>query len=105
MGWVRESRGLGADELVVRDLEAGADVIRLTVDDLATRRFDELALQDDGTVAFVYSNRNFSRIAWATPGTPGARVVDRGRFEDLALARRAGCCTSAPSRSGGSWAS
>ena len=61
-------------------------MIRLTVDDLATRRFDELALQDDGTVAFVYSNRNFSRIAWATPGTPGARVVDRGRFEDLALA-------------------
>jgi hypothetical protein len=86
VGWVREASRTDTSEIVVRDLEAGVDVIRLTADDLAARRFDELALQDDGTVAFRVDNRNFSRIAWAAPGNPGVRVLDRGRFDGLALA-------------------
>lgn len=81
VGWVREP-----GEVVVRDLEAGVDVIRLTADDLGARGFEELALRDDGTVAFRVDNRNFSRIAWAAPGNPGVRVLDRGSFDGLALA-------------------
>ena len=69
-------REASADEVVVRDLHTGMDVVRVTADDLAARGIDELALQDDGTVVFVVSNRHFSRMAWA----------DRGRFYDLALA-------------------
>lgn len=84
VAWVNDRSGLG--ELVVRDLETGADVVRLTAEDLGTRGFDEVALQDDGTVAFRYFNRSFQRIAWAAPGTPGARVLVRGEFEGLALA-------------------
>jgi hypothetical protein len=84
VAWLRE-RDLSS-ELVVRDLEAGADVLRVTADDVGARGFDELALQDDGTVAFRVSNRNFERIVWAKPGTPGARVLARGQFEGLALA-------------------
>jgi hypothetical protein len=87
VGWVRESRTANDYELVVRDLESGADVVRLTSDGLVTRRIDEIALQDDGKVAFKYVNRNFQRIGWAAPGTPGARVLARGdEFEGLALA-------------------
>ena len=76
VAWVRPRDG--RRRLVVHDLEAGADVLRLTVRDLRARDFDELALQDDGTVAFSYGDRNGQRIAWATPGTPGRRVLDRG---------------------------
>ena len=90
---------------MVRDLEAGADVIRLTVDDLAHGRFDELALQDDGTVAFSLQQPELPRIAWATPGTPGARVLDRGEVRRTWRWPAGGCCTSARSRSGGSRAS
>jgi hypothetical protein len=86
VGWVRESLIDDTYELVVRDLEAGVEVIRQTTDDLAARRFDELALQHDGTVAFLVANRNFERLAWTAPGTPGARVIARGRFKGLALA-------------------
>jgi hypothetical protein len=84
VAWVRE-RGLGG-EVVVRDLVAGAAVMRITADDLAARGFDELALQADGTVAFAYSNRSFQRLAWAAPGTPGVRALDRGSFDGPALA-------------------
>jgi hypothetical protein len=84
VGWIRE-RDLAA-EVVVRDLDSGADVVRLTTDDLGARGIDQVALQDDGKVAFAYSNRSFQRIGWAAPGTPGARVLDRGEFEGLALA-------------------
>jgi hypothetical protein len=87
VAWIRESRTEDAYEVVVRDLEAGADVVRLTSDDLVTRGIDEIALQDDGKVAFKYVNRNFQRIGWAAPGTPGARLLARGdEFEGLALA-------------------
>src|SRR3712207_9158567 len=65
---------------------SGADVVRLTMRALGARGIDELALQEDGTVAFRYSNRSFQRIAWAAPGTPGVRALDRGEFEGLALA-------------------
>ena len=84
VAWVNDRSDLG--EVVVRDLETGADVVRLTTHDLGTRGIDELALQEDGTVVFAYSNRNFQRIAWAAPGTPGVRVLDRGTFDGLALA-------------------
>jgi hypothetical protein len=84
VAWIRE-RDLSG-ELVVHDLVTGADVVRLTLDDLAARGLDELALQQDGAVAFAYSNRNFQRIAWAAPGTPGVRVLDRGTFDGVALA-------------------
>ena len=82
VAWVRDAE---EDELVVHDVEAGAAVLRLTQDDLAARGLDELALQDDGTVAFLFSNRNFQRLAWAAPGTPGARTLARGEFRGLAL--------------------
>ena len=83
VAWVRDGE---EDEVVVHDLRAGAEVLRLTQDDLATRRIDELALQDDGTVAFSMSNRSFQRLAWAAPGTPGARALARGpEFRGLAL--------------------
>jgi hypothetical protein len=79
VAWVHE-RGL-TGELVVRDLEAGVDVVRLTA-----RSIGELALQDDGKVAFRYFSRRTQRIAWAAPGTPGRRVLDRGEIDGLALA-------------------
>ena len=83
VAWVRDA---DEDEVVVHDLEAGADVLRLTQDDLAARGFDELALQDDGTVAFSMSNRNFERLAWASPSAPGVRAIARGpEFRGLAL--------------------
>jgi hypothetical protein len=84
VAWVRDAE---EDEVVVHDLEAGADVLRLTQDDLAARGIDELALQDDGTVAFLVSNRSFQRLAWASPGTPGVRVLARGpELRGLAVA-------------------
>jgi hypothetical protein len=77
VAWARDGE---EDEVVVHDLEAGADVVRV-----AMRSVDELALQDDGTVAFRFSNRNFQRLGWAAPGTPGARTLARGEFRGLAL--------------------
>ena len=37
-------------EVVARDLETGADVVRLKARDLGTRGIDEPALQEDGAV-------------------------------------------------------
>lgn len=84
VAWIRE-RDL-ASEVVVRDLETGADVVRLTLRDLGATHFAELALQEDGTVVFRFGNRRGQRLGWAAPGTPGARVLDRGTFDGLALA-------------------
>ena len=94
-----------AGEVVVRDLETGADVVRLTAHDLGTRGFDELALQADGTVVFRYSNRSFQRIAWAAPGTPGARVLDPRLVRRARAGGRPRAATSARSPSAASPAS
>jgi hypothetical protein len=84
VAWLRDD---AEDELVVHDLEAGAAVLRVTQDDVAARGFDELALQEDGTVAFLVSNRSFRRVMWASPATPGVRQLAGGfEFRDLALA-------------------
>jgi hypothetical protein len=84
VAWVREGE---QDEIVVHDLAAGAPVLRVTEDEAAARGFDEVALQDDGTVVFMSSNRSFRRLLWASPATPGVRQLARGfDFRDLALA-------------------
>jgi hypothetical protein len=84
VAWVRNAE---EDEVVVHDLESGSTVLRVTQDDVAARGIDELALQDDGTVAFSLSNRSFQRLAWASPATPGVRTIARGpEFPGLALA-------------------
>jgi hypothetical protein len=84
VAWVRNAE---EDEVVVHDLVTGAAVLRVTQDDVAARGFDELALQDDGTVAFLVSNRRSQRVMWASPATPGVQRLARGsEFRDLALA-------------------
>jgi hypothetical protein len=76
--------------VVVHDLAAGAAVLSLPARAVATRQFDELALQADGTVAFSFDNRRSGRgatLAWAAPGRPGVRQLDRhvGFYVELAL--------------------
>jgi hypothetical protein len=79
-------------EVVVYDLEAGAPVVRLTQRDLGARHIDELALQPDGTVAFVYGGRRDRRgirLGWTAPGQPGVRLLDRhAAYRDIAIAGR-----------------
>jgi hypothetical protein len=76
-------------EVVVFDLVAGAPVVRLTQRDLGARHIDDLALQPDGTVAFIYGglrDRRGNRLGWTAPGRPGVRVLDRHAGSDeLAL--------------------
>jgi hypothetical protein len=76
-------------ELVVYDLEAGAAVVRLTQRELGARSIDELALQPDGTVAFVHGGRRDRRgvrLGWTAPGRD-VRVLDRhAGYRDIAIA-------------------
>ena len=70
------------DDVVVHDLETGTDVIRLSV----RGPLDEVAVQEDGAVAFSYGVER-RRIAWAAPGTPGAVVLDAApHIDDLRAA-------------------
>jgi len=84
VAWVRQS---DRDEVVVHDLESGAAVLRVTARDLRGTRIDEIALQADGTVAIGYLDLAGQRLAWAVPGQPGVRRLDRRMaFRGLALA-------------------
>jgi hypothetical protein len=78
------------DELVVFDLAAGAAVVRVTDRDLGATSLEELDLQPDGTVAFVYGGRRAHRgirLGWTAPGRPGIRVLDRhAGYRDSAVA-------------------
>jgi hypothetical protein len=76
--------------LVVHDLAAGAAALTVPADAVRARQLDELALQPDGTVAFTFWNRHSGRgatLAWAAPGRPGVRRLDRhvGSYVELAL--------------------
>ena len=74
------------DDVVVRDLETGADVVRMSARELRAGLLDEVAVQPDGTVAFSYGAEGH-RVAWAAPGTPGAIVLDAApRVDDLRAA-------------------
>jgi hypothetical protein len=84
VAWVRQS---DRDKVVVHDLESGAAVLSLTERDLRATRIEEIALQADGTVAIGYSDLAGQRLAWATPGQPGVRQLDRRMaYRGLALA-------------------
>jgi hypothetical protein len=76
-------------ELVVFDLTKGAVVARVTARDLGATHIDELDLQPDGTVAFVYGGRRARRgvpLGWTAPGRPGVRVLDRhAGYRDIAV--------------------
>jgi hypothetical protein len=75
-------------ELVVHDLTAREDVLRLRARDVGARGFDELALQPDGVVAFTTYRRRGPghRLLWTAPGRPGVRLVDRrAAYRDIAL--------------------
>jgi hypothetical protein len=76
-------------EVVVYDLAAGAVVVRLTARDLGARSIQELALQVDGTVVFLYDGRRDRlgyRLGWTGPGQPGVRMIDREvGYSDIAL--------------------
>jgi hypothetical protein len=78
------------DEVVVFDLAAGAAVVRVTARDLGAVHIEQLDLQPDGTVAFVYGGRRAHRgirLGWTAPGRPGIRVLDRhAGYRDIAIA-------------------
>jgi hypothetical protein len=77
------------NEVVVYDLAASAVVVRLTARDLGARSLYELALQADGTVAFLYSGRRDRRgvrLGWTAPGRAGVTLIDRhADYSDIAL--------------------
>jgi hypothetical protein len=74
------------DDVVVHDLEAGADVLRVSARELRAGLLDEVAVQPDGRVAFSYGAEGH-RLAWASPGTPGVVVLDAAeRLDDLRAA-------------------
>jgi hypothetical protein len=77
------------NEVVVYDLAAAAVVVRMTARDLGARSIHELALQADGTVAFLYSgrrDRRGSRLGWTAPGRAGVTLIDRhASYSDIAL--------------------
>jgi hypothetical protein len=82
--WGEQSR------LVVHDLAAGAAALIVRAGAVRARQFDELALQADGAVAFTFHNRRSgggATVAWAAPGRPGVRQLDRhvGFYVELAL--------------------
>lgn len=75
------------DDVVVHDLATGTDVLRVSARELRAGLLDEVAVQDDGTVAFSYGGENGHNVAWAAPGTPGAIVLDAAeRVDDLRAA-------------------
>jgi hypothetical protein len=74
LGWVHSG---DRDELVVRNLDTGDTVLRLTARDLHATHIDELALQADGTVAISYGGLTGQRLGWSAPGLPGVRLLDR----------------------------
>ena len=74
VGWIHSG---DRDEVVVRNLETGDTALRLTDRDLHATHIDELALQEDGTVAISYGDLNGQRLGWAAPGVPGVRLLDR----------------------------
>ena len=75
------------DDVVVHDLVTGTDVVRMSARELRAGLLDEVAVQDDGTVAFSFGGENGHNVAWAAPGTPGAIVLDAAeRVDDLRVA-------------------
>ena len=70
------------DDVVVHDLASGTDVVRLTRRELGSGYVDEVAVHPDGAVAFSYGDDGWQRIAWAAPGTPGARRLDAAPHRD-----------------------
>lgn len=75
------------DDVVVHDLVAGADVLRVSARELRAGLLDEVAVQPDGTVAFSYGGEGGHNVAWAAPGTPGVKVLDAApRVDDLRIA-------------------
>ena len=74
------------DDVVVHDLETGADVLRISARELRAGLLDEVAVQPDGIVAFSYGEGGH-RVAWTAPGTPGVIVLDSAeRVDDLRAA-------------------
>jgi hypothetical protein len=69
--WVRRDRS-GDEELVVRDIVAGSDVVRRTADSI-----EDAALRADGTAAFIYSDRHPYRLGLLRPERSPPRVLDR----------------------------
>ena len=75
------------DEVAVHDVVTGATVVRLTPRDVGSPAFEEVAVQPDGAVAFSYATGAGQHLAWAAPGTPGARRLDTApRFSGLRAA-------------------
>jgi hypothetical protein len=75
------------DDVVVHDLVAGADVLRIGARELRAGLLDEVAVQPDGIVAFTYGGQEGHQVAWAAPGTPGVVGLDAApRVDDLRMA-------------------
>jgi hypothetical protein len=75
------------DDVVVHDLVAGVDVLRVSARELRAGLLDEVAVQPDGVVAFSYGGEGGHRVAWASPGTPGVVGLDAApRVDDLRIA-------------------
>jgi hypothetical protein len=75
------------DDVVVHDLEAGVDVVRVSARELRAGLLDEVAVQEDGVVAFSYGGEGGHRVAWTAPGSPGVIALDAApRVDDLRAA-------------------
>jgi hypothetical protein len=64
-----------ADAIVVRDIDAGADVLRIELSTLPGA-LAAWSLQADGTVAFATGQGSAGSVAWASPAQPALHVID-----------------------------
>jgi hypothetical protein len=76
LAWIQGS-GYRDDELVVHDLEGGAEVARIRARDIGGLGIEDAALQPDGTVAFTLGGRRGSRLGVRSLASPRVRVLDR----------------------------